>query len=61
MFFALPSRDKSLALIAIAIGIMLIFFSSRAILNPTSLWQFCLSLASFVGGSQLFTTGRLNL
>ncbi|MGK7952100.1 MAG: hypothetical protein AB4368_25775 [Xenococcaceae cyanobacterium] len=40
---------------------MLIFFSSRAILNPTSLWQFCLSLASFVGGYQLFTTGRLNI
>lgn len=61
MFFTLPSRDKSLALVAIAVGIMLIFLSSRAILNPTSLWQFCLSLASFVGGYQLFTTGRLNI
>lgn len=61
LFFVLPSRDKSLALVAIAVGIMLIFASSRAILNPTSLWQFCLSLASFVGGYQLFTTGRLNI
>ncbi|BAU65405.1 hypothetical protein STA3757_27900 [Stanieria sp. NIES-3757] len=35
--------------------------SSKAILQPTSLWQFVLSLASFVGGYQLFTTGRLNI
>ncbi|WP_041619598.1 hypothetical protein [Stanieria cyanosphaera] len=61
MFFVLPSRDKLLSLFAIAIGIILIFASSRAILNPTSLWQFVLSLASFVGGYQLFTTGRLNI
>lgn len=61
MFFALPSRDKFLSGVAIAVGILLIFASSRAILNPTSLWQFVLSLASFVGGYQLFTTGRLNI
>ncbi len=61
MFFALPSRDKFLSGIVIAIGILLVFASSRAILNPTSLWQFVLSLASFVGGYQLFTTGRLNI
>ncbi|WP_036486763.1 hypothetical protein [Myxosarcina sp. GI1] len=61
MFFALPSRDKVLSGIAIAIGILLIFASSRAILNPTSLWQFVLSLASFIGGYQLFTTGRMSI
>ncbi|GAB4240929.1 MAG: hypothetical protein Kow0049_29160 [Stanieria sp.] len=61
MFFVLPSRDKLLSLFAIVIGIILIFASSRAILNPTSLWQFVLSLASFIGGYQLFTTGRLNI
>ena len=61
MFFILPSRDKILSGVAIAIGIILIFASSKAILNPTSLWQFVLSLASFVGGYQLITTGRLNI
>lgn len=61
MFFVLPRRNKFLSGIAICIGILLIFASSRAILNPTSLWQFVLSLACFVGGYQLFITGRLNI
>ncbi|MGB5635948.1 MAG: hypothetical protein WBM44_04630 [Waterburya sp.] len=61
MFFILPPRMKNLAGIAIAIGIIAVFVSSRAILQPTSLWHFVLSLASFTGGYQLFTTGRLNL
>ena len=61
MFFVLPVRDKSLAGIAIAIGIVAVFISSKAILQPTSLWQFVLSLTSFVGGYRLFTTGRLDL
>lgn len=60
MLFFFPSRDKGLGAAAVGIGILLIFMSSLAILNPTSLWQFCLSMASFVGGYQLFTTGRLN-
>ena len=61
MFFTLPRRNKDLAFIAIALGIVAVFLSSRAILQPTSLWQFVISLASFTGGYQLFTTGRLNL
>ena len=61
MFFVLPRGNKSLAGIAIAIGIIAVFMSSKAILQPTSLWQFVLSLASFVGGYQLFTTGRINI
>jgi hypothetical protein len=61
MFFLLPRDNKELAGIAIAIGIIAVFLSSRAILQPTSLWQFVLSLASFTGGYQLFSTGRLNL
>lgn len=61
LFFILPRSNKDLSLVAIAIGILLVFASSRAILNPTSLWQFVLSLASLVGGYQLFTTGRLNI
>lgn len=61
LFFVLPRREKMLSGVVIAMGIVLIFASSRAILNPTSLWQFVLSLASFVGGYQLITTGRLNI
>ena len=61
MFFILPRSNKDLAFIAIALGILAVFLSSRAILQPTSLWQFVVSLASFTGGYQLFTTGRLNL
>lgn len=61
MFFILPRGMKNWAGIAIAIGIVAVFVSSKAILQPTSLWQFVLSLGSFAGGYQLFTTGRLNL
>ena len=56
-----PPRLRSTGWILIGIGILLVFLSSRAILNPTSLWQFVLSVGSFVGGYQLLTTGRLNL
>lgn len=61
MLFVLPRQGKALGWVALAIGILLVFFSSRAILNPTSLWQFCLSLACFTGGYQLLTTGRLSI
>ena len=61
LFFVLPRGNKSLAGVAIAIGIIAVFLSSKAILQPTSLWQFVLSLASFVGGYQLFTNGRLDI
>ena len=59
--FFLPRRDKMLAWILMGIGTLLIFFGSRAVLNPTSLWQFCLSFACFVSGYQLLSTGRLNI
>jgi hypothetical protein len=61
MFFVLPRGNKSLAGVAITLGIVAVFISSKAILQPTSLWQFVLSLACFVGGYQLFTTGRINI
>ena len=61
MFFFSPRRYKSLAGWAIAIGIVAVFFSSKVILEPTSVWQFILSLASFVGGYQLITTGKINI
>ncbi len=59
--FMFPRREKSFGWIVLSIGVLLVFFSSRAVLNPTSLWQFCLSLASFVGGYQLLRTGRIGI
>lgn len=59
--FFLPRREKFLGWALMGIGVLLIFFSSHAVLNPTSLWQFCLSFGCFVSGFQLFTTGRLNI
>jgi hypothetical protein len=44
---------------AVAVGIMAIFISSRAILNPTSLWQFFLSLICIASGYKMLTTGYL--
>ena len=61
ILFFLPRQYKSLGWVGVLIGVLLVFFSSRAILNPTSLWQFFVSLAFFVGGYQLLTTGRLNI
>lgn len=57
----LPRREKMLGWILMGIGVLLIFFGSHAVLNPTSLWQFCLSFGCFVGGYQLLSTGRLNI
>lgn len=61
MLILLPRRSKSMGWVPIIAGIVLVFLSSRAILNPTSLWQFLVSFASMAGGYQLFTTGRIPL
>lgn len=57
--FALPKNSKSLGWILIGISILLIFVSSRAILQPTSLWQFFLSVVSLTSGYKLLTFGKL--
>ena len=56
-----PRETKSLGWIPVVIGIILVFLSSRAILNPISLWQFFLSFVLIAGGYQLLITGRLPL
>jgi hypothetical protein len=61
MLVFLPREAKNLGWIPVTVGIVLVFLSSRAILNPTSLWQFFVSFASIAGGYQLLTTGRLPL
>lgn len=40
----MPGDAKLLGWVAVGFGIVCVFASSRAILNPTSLWQFFLAL-----------------
>ena len=61
IFFLMPNEGKALGAIAIAVGILLVFVSSRVVLRPTTLWHFVGSLACLVAGYQLITTGRLHL
>lgn len=59
--FILPRSSKFIGWTLILIGIISVFLSSRAILNPTSLWQFFLSMISFTAGYQLFSIGKINI
>ncbi len=61
LFFTMPTEGKFLGAGAIAIGILLVFLSSRAVLKPTTLGHFVGSLACFAGGYQLIVRGRMNL
>ncbi|BAU14610.1 hypothetical protein LEP3755_51600 [Leptolyngbya sp. NIES-3755] len=58
MLVFLPRRNRNLGWIPIAAGIVLIFFSGRAILNPTSLWQFLASFLSIAIGYRMLITGQ---
>ena len=55
----LPRSAKTLGFVCIAFGILMVIVSSRAILTPMSLWQFVISLGSFVFGFRMMLTGRL--
>ncbi len=61
MVFFLPKDVRTIGWISIALGIALVFVSSRAILNPVSLWQFFLSFAMMTGGYKMMATGRIPL
>jgi hypothetical protein len=43
----------------IALGIILVFVNGGVILQPTSLWTFCVSMVAFASGYQLLTRGRI--
>jgi hypothetical protein len=58
MLVFLPASTKNLGWIPVIVGIVMVFLSSRAILNPTSLWQFFLSFISIALGYRMLTTGR---
>ena len=57
--FILPYTSKYLGWILILFGIICVFYSSRAVLNPTSLWQYFISISSFMGGFKLLTDRNL--
>ncbi len=45
--------------VSIAIGIILVFLSGGVVLQPTSLWTFCVAMLAFASGYQLLTSGRI--
>lgn len=57
----LPDEFKELGWVSTAAGILFVFASSRAILNPTSLWEFFLAFMVMAIGYKLFSTGRVPL
>lgn len=54
----LPPPMRPFGWVAVAFGIVCVFASSRAILNPTSLWQFFLSLTAMGFGYKLLSRRR---
>ena len=58
MLIFLRGDAKTLGWIAVGLGIVCVFLSSRAILNPTSLWQFFLAFSSMSVGYKMMTTRR---
>jgi hypothetical protein len=57
MLVFLPPRQKLWGWIPLFVGVVLVFVSSRAVLNPTSLWQFFVSFASMTIGYKLLSNG----
>jgi hypothetical protein len=53
--FMLPKTEKIVGWILIGFGVVFVIYSSRAVLNPISLWHFFLSIVSMVGGFKLLT------
>lgn len=51
--FLLPRTLKFSGWILIFVGIISVFYSGRVILQPTSLWQFFVSICSILGGFKL--------
>lgn len=54
----LPPPMRPLGWVAVTFGVICVFASSRAILNPTSLWQFFVSLLAIGFGYKLLSRRR---
>ncbi len=48
-----PKEMKKIGWAAVAVGVVLVFAGSRAVLNPVSLWQFFLAFLCMSGGYKL--------
>ncbi|MEL7315701.1 MAG: hypothetical protein AAFN08_12185 [Cyanobacteria bacterium J06559_3] len=58
MLTFLPGDAKLFGWVAISVGIVCVFMGSRAILSPTSLWQFFVSFTAMSFGYKLMTSRR---
>jgi hypothetical protein len=58
MLVFLQRGAKDWGWISVIAGVVLFFLSSRAFINPMSLWQFLLSFVSIAVGYKMMTTGR---
>lgn len=54
-----PIGAKNIGWVFIFAGIVFVFASSRAILTPTSLWQFFVSFTAMAAGYRMLATGKL--
>jgi hypothetical protein len=50
---------KFLGWILVILEIVFVFLSSRAIPEPTTLWDFFVSVVALISGYKLFTIGRI--
>jgi hypothetical protein len=55
VLFTFPQTAKFWGWTLIVLGIIFIFYSSRAILKPTSLWHYFISIISMMSGFKLLT------
>ncbi len=54
----MPIGARHFGWVFLIAGIVFVFGSSRAILNPTSLWQFFVAFAAMASGYKMLATGR---
>ena len=55
----LPREFREIGWVSTSLGIIFVFASSRAILNPTSLWEFFVAFVALAAGYRMFSTGRI--
>jgi hypothetical protein len=53
-------RSRNLGWLLVSLGVVLVFLSGGIVLQPTSLWTFCVGFAAFVSGYRLMTVGRVS-
>ncbi|MEL6602752.1 MAG: hypothetical protein AAFP20_05935 [Cyanobacteria bacterium J06614_10] len=57
----LPRTFRGIGWFSIITGVFCVFVSSRAILNPTSLWEFFIAFIVMAIGYKMMSTGRIPL